>query len=286
MRAEKDTFHSFFRKDRHFFRGNSIFERGGAPNFRFFIRKACFQTCVLGIFTVKVGNFCVCRTFCIWLTSEFFCENEGFEKFGLHCRYSFKKTSIFHSSKIDAKLFPECYFSFHLGKSGNLTCGKAFFVVGEVGFVWKIHRNKTWHIHFLSNQRFIYLENAARLARIFESNRKFCCDWVLETSTSDLQITHVFSKVYLKFFQVKILTAEEQLSSYKFWWKSLFSASKLTPASSYKCFPRYVENKVGSKCFKEGLLYIISPDFSLSTTFDLRYVWKSVLLTFWASMKI
>ena len=60
-------------------------------------------------------------------------------------------------------------------------------------------------------------------------------------------------------------------SLYGFSCKNVFSASKLTPASSYKCFPRYVESKVGSKCLEEGLLYIISPNFSLSTTFDCRY---------------
>ena len=37
-----------------------------------FILKACFQTCVLDVFIVKAGNFCLCRIFCIWLTNEIF----------------------------------------------------------------------------------------------------------------------------------------------------------------------------------------------------------------------
>ena len=58
---------------------------------------------------------------------------------------------------------------------------------------------------------------------------------------------------------------------YGFSCKNVFSASKLTPTTSYRCFPRNVESKVGRKCCAEQLLDIISQKFNLSTAFDLRY---------------
>ena len=114
-------------------------------------------------------------------------------------------------------------------------------------------------IHFLSNQRFIPYTLKILLVWLEYSNATensaVTGCWKLLHPT--FQMTHVFSKLYLQFFQVKILEAEEQLSSYRFCCKSVFSASKFTRVSFHRCLPRNLESKVGSKWLKEYIVYFV-----------------------------
>ena len=82
---------------------------------------------------------------------------------------------------------------------------------------------------------------------------------MVENFTFDLQMTHFLDNVILKYSQVKILQVAKQLSSYRFSYESVFSASKFTRTSCYSFLPRNWQSKVGSKWLKEDEVYYVSP---------------------------
>ena len=158
------------------------------------------------------------------------------------------------------------------GKKWKLTCGKAFFVVGEVVFVWKYIEAKLgthtfWAISVLyKNEMFCTFE-----ARIFEYDRKFCCVWKLEFSIYDPQMSLAFLDHNQNFFETNYWQLEHSTVCTCFPVEPFFSTSKFTRTSSHSFLPRYLQSTDGSKWLKEYLVCYVIPRSVSAKKLNCRY---------------